>query len=77
VECVIQFVDALFSVIVFAQFRVCDAVTGFLCKRFDLLLDELDEFASKMFQITASHGTPLWMKRRISEMGRRLQAVGT
>jgi hypothetical protein len=59
VECVIQFVDALFSVVVSAQFRVCEAFTGFLGKCFDLLLDELDELASKLFHITAlQNGTP-------------------
>jgi hypothetical protein len=35
---------------VFAQFRVCEVITRFLCKRFDSLLDELDEFASNLFQ---------------------------
>jgi hypothetical protein len=59
VKSVIQFVYAFFSVIVFAQLRVREAITGFLCKRFDLFLDELDEFAPKLFQITILHGTPL------------------
>jgi len=56
---VVQFDDAVFPVIVFAQFCVRQGITGILCKRFDLLLDELDEFASKLFRITALHGTPL------------------
>ena len=58
-QSVVQFDDALFSVIVFAQFCVREGITGFLCKRFDLLLDELDEFASKLFRVTALHGTLL------------------
>ena len=56
---VVQFDDALLSVIVFAEFCVREGITGFLCRRFDLLLDELDEFASKLFRITALHATSL------------------
>ena len=59
VELVVQFVDALFSVIVFAQFRGGEAIAGLFCQRFDLLPDELDEFASNLFHIAARHGTPL------------------
>jgi hypothetical protein len=34
-----------------------------------LLLDEVDEFAPKLFPITTCQDTPLWAKWRGSEMG--------
>ena len=51
VKCVIQLVDPLFSIIVFTQLRLGEAIAAFLCEHFDLLLDQLDEFAPKIFPI--------------------------
>ena len=59
VKCVIQLVNPLSSIIVFTQLRLGEAIAAFLCEHFDLLLDELDEFASKLFPISTSQDTPL------------------
>ena len=59
VKCVIQFVNPLSSIIVFTQLRLGEAIAAFLCEHFDLLLDELDEFASKLFPISTSQDTSL------------------
>ena len=48
IQGVIQLVDPFLSIIVFAQLRFCEANTAILCEHFDLLLDELHEFASKL-----------------------------
>jgi hypothetical protein len=65
VKCVIQLVDPLFSIIVFTQLRLGEAIAAFLCEHFDLLLDQLDEFAPKIFPITTQE-TPLWAKQRVN-----------
>jgi hypothetical protein len=65
VKCVIQLVDPLFSIIVFTQLRLGEAIAAFLCEHFDLLLDEVDEFPSKLFPITTWQDTPLWAKRLV------------
>jgi hypothetical protein len=59
VKCVIQFVDALSSVIVFAQFHVREILAGIFSNSFDLLLDQPNQFASNLFQITPLHSRPL------------------
>jgi len=62
IQGVIQLVDPFLSIIVFAQLRFCEANTAILCEHFDLLLDELHEFASKL--LLTSQNAPLWAKRR-------------
>ena len=69
VKCVIQLVDPLSSIIVFTQLRLGEAIAAFFCEHFDLLLDEVDEFAPKLFPITTWQDTPLWAKRRVKLMG--------
>jgi hypothetical protein len=66
VKCVIQLVDPLFSIIVFAQLRLGEAIAAFLREHFHLLLDEVDEFLPKLFLITRWQDTPLWAKRRVN-----------
>ena len=63
VKCVIQLVDPFFSIIVFVQLRLGETIAAFICERFDLLLDEVDKFPSKLFPITTWQDTPLWAKR--------------
>ena len=58
-KCVIQLLDPLSSIIVFTQLRLGEAIAAFLCEHFDLLLDELDKFVSKIFPISTSQDTPL------------------
>ncbi len=58
-QCFIQLVNTLFAVIIFEKFHIRELVAGLLCKGFDLFLDELDEFAMKLLQITTWHGKPL------------------
>ena len=62
VKCVIQLVDPLFSIIVFTQLRLGEAIAAFLCEHFDLLLDQLHEFTSKL--LLPLQNTPLSAKRR-------------
>jgi hypothetical protein len=60
VTCVIQLVDPLPSIIVFSQLRLGEAIAAFFCEHFDLLLDKLDEFGSKLFPITTRQDMPLF-----------------
>jgi hypothetical protein len=63
VKCVIQLIDPFSSIIVFTQLCLGEAIAAFLREHFDLLLDEVDEFAPKLFPIMTWQGTPLWAKR--------------